>query len=210
MLKYFNSLIYPVGKYNVKYTKYITYSFLTNFVISAESVLSTHSMLSAIGSSNTSTIMTTNFIGKDIIGNIGGLLFMNKISKIVDNDTKKCLLYVNLFQQFGIILECLTPIVNNVLFIPIAGFANITRNLSYTGYGAMNAKCIEKLAEGNNIGEIYAKVTILNTFGSTLGMLSGLTIIALIPDHFNRLLLLPFISILRFYLMKKIISGIII
>jgi hypothetical protein len=210
MLKYINSLIYPTGKYNVKYTKYITYSFLTNFVISAESVLSTHSMLSAIGSSNTTTILTTNFIGKDIIGNIGGLLFMNKISKIVDNDTKKCLIYVNIFQQIGIILECITPIVNSIFFIPLAGLANITRNLSYTGYGAMNAKCIEKLSEGNNIGEVYAKVTILNTIGSTLGMLSGLTIITLIPDHITRLILLPPISILRFYLMKKIIYGIII
>ena len=47
---------------------------------------------------------------------------------------------------------------------------NILSNLSSTGFGAVNAKCISKLAIDNNIMELYSKITIVNTIGSSIGL----------------------------------------
>jgi len=55
-------------------------------------------------------------------------------------------------------------------FLPITCPMNILSNLSSTGFGAVNAKCISKLAIDNNIMELYSKITIVNTIGSSIGL----------------------------------------
>ena len=87
--------------------------------------------------------------------------------------------------------------------------SNIGKNIAATGMGAVNAKIIQKLAEDNNIGEIYAKISILNTLGSTIGMAIGLVITARVPDHSMRLCLMPFFTAFRIYSYNKAVDELI-
>ena len=167
------NIIYPRGKVHNNYSKYVGWSCFSNIIISIESVLATHSMLSVIGQSSTELNISVNYIGKDIIGQLGGLYYMNKMGQKADIDSKKFINYSMCFQQCSIFMECMTPLLPIYTFIPVAGIANIGKNIAFTGIGAVNAKIINKLAEDNNIGEIYAKITVLNT----LGLMNGASIL---------------------------------
>jgi glutamate N-acetyltransferase/amino-acid N-acetyltransferase len=213
MLKSFQNLtkifIYPCGKVHKNYGKYVGWSCISNVVISIESVLSTHTMLSVVGQTNSDITLSINYIGKDIVGQLGGLWYMHKIGQKVDKESSKFINYSIFFQQSAVIMECATPLLPIGMFIPIAGIANVGKNIAATGMGAVNARVIQKLAEDNNIGEIYAKISILNTLGSTIGMAIGLLIAARVPDHSMRLGLMPFFTVFRIYSYNKAVDELI-
>jgi hypothetical protein len=166
-------------------------------------------MLSVLGKSSNELTLSINYIGKDMLGQIGGLWYINKIGRISDKEPSKFVKYSLGFQQSAVFLECATPLLPVLLFVPVAGIANIAKNISFTGFGAVNAKIIQKLAQDNNIGEIYAKITILNTIGSTVGMGLGLIIAGYIPDHSMRLMLMPLFTGIRVYSYNKAINELI-
>ena len=198
--------INPSGKVHSQYNKFILWSSISNTIGSIQGVLSTHSMLSVVGNASNELTISINYIGKDIAGQLGGLWYINKIGKRVDTQSKQ-ITNINLgINEISILLECLTPFLPIYTFIPIAGLANVGKNISFTGLGAINAKIIQKLAKDNNIGEIYSKITMINTLGSSIGMGIGLALSGLIPDHSTRLCLMPILSILRIYTYKKSIK----
>jgi hypothetical protein len=203
------NIVYPHGKVNKNYSRYVGWSCFSNFITSIESVLSTHSMLSVSGHASSELTLSVNYIGKDIIGQIGGLYYMNIMGQKADKDPSKFIKYSMAFQQSAIFIECATPLLPVSIFIPVAGLANIGKNIAFTGIGAVNAKIITKLAEEDNIGEIYAKISVLNTVGSTIGMGVGLIIAVNLPDHTMRLCLMPFFSVIRIYSYNKAIKELI-
>lgn len=207
MIHRLQKLVYPTGKYNKNYTKYIGWSFCSNILVSAESVLATHSMLHAIDTGS-ETMRTVNYIGKDIIGQIGGLVYMAKMGIKSDTEPRKFLQYSNATQQISYLAMCATPLFPSY-FLPIAGCANVLSNIAFTGFGAINARCIRDLAIDDNIGEIYAKISVVNTFGSSIGLLLGLGITSYYPSHEMRLLFLPILATARIYTMNKAIYGLI-
>ena len=209
MLKPLRSFIYPHGKVHKHYTRYVVWSCLSNMVISVESVLSTHSMLSVIGSTSNELAFSVNYVGKDIVGQIGGLWYMNRMGVKADREPVTFVKHSMILQQSAILLECATPLIPVAAFLPVAGFANISKNISFTGFGAVNAKIIKTLAEEDNIGEIYAKVSVLNTIGSSLGMGMGLAIAAYVPDHEMRIGLIPFLAGIRVYSYNKAVETLI-
>ena len=192
----FKNIIYPKGKVHQNYINYIGWSFISNTFLSMETAISTHSMLHAV--SKSSEISSINYIGKDIIGQIGSLIYIVNHSKTVDNKTEKFLFHANALQQSSYFLMSMTPLYSSH-FLIIAGTSNILSNMSFISYGAVNAKYITKLALDNNIGEIYAKITVINSLGSSLGLLMGLGLTILIPSHEERLCLIPLLGFLRIY-----------
>ena len=91
--------IYPKGNVHPSYGKYVGWSCFSNFVISAESVMSTHSMLSVVGLASTELTISLNFIGKDIIGQMGGLWYINKVGEKADKEPVKFIKYSMAFEQ---------------------------------------------------------------------------------------------------------------
>ncbi len=209
-LNKFKSIIAPAGKIHPKYYQYIGWSFASNVLSSTESAMSTHDMLQAVGNSESSVIQTSNYIGKDIIGQIGGLMFMAKIGREADNKPRRFLLYANMFQQTAFMTVMLTPHCPDY-FLPIAGLANVMFNISFTSFGAINAKCIGELSnKATNTGEIYAKISVLNTFGSSIGLLIGLGINAMTPDGVTRLGIIPVLAAGRVYCFDRAVSSLIV
>ena len=72
-------LLLPLGKHHPRYTEYVGWSFISNVIVSAESAMGAHSMLATIGSDSEIT-RTINYVGKDVIGQIGALGYISKMS----------------------------------------------------------------------------------------------------------------------------------
>jgi len=191
-----------------KCMKYVKWSFASNVLVSMQTAISTDSMLNVIGDS--AECRTMNYIGKDIIGQAGGLLFMAHFSQKSDREPKKFLNYSNLIQQSSFMILSGTSICPTNLFLPIAGSANLLANISFTGYGAINAKCIQQMSLENDIGigELYSKITTLNTMASTIGLTLGVVLTSYVNEPSIRtLVLLPIIGIARTYTFNKAIED---
>jgi len=206
-MNHLKKLLYPLGKKHKKHNQFIGWSFVSNILVSAESVIATHSMLHSINTDSEMT-RTMNYVGKDIIGQIGGLFYLANIGKKIDQKPEKFLLYSNIIQQGSFLSITMTPFTPEY-FLVIAGASNILSNISFTSYGAINAKCIQKLSLSDNVGEIYAKVSIVNTMGSSIGLLLGLFITMKVPDHSGRLMILPFLGIFRVYSFQRAIKNLV-
>jgi len=196
-------------KFHKHYPKYLAWSFISNTMSSMESVLGTHSMLSVVGKESTELAVSFNYIGKDLFGQIGGLWYMYRMGGESDKNPKRFIKKTMFTQQASIFLECATPLLPSSLFIPIAGLANIGKNISFTGLGSINAKVIQHMDSRKNVGEMYAKITTINTIASTIGMMIGLGITAYVPDHGTRLCIIPFITVLRLWTYKRSIKNLI-
>jgi hypothetical protein len=207
-MNHLRRLVYPVGAYHEKYSNFAAWSFASNMIVSTQSVLSVHSMLAAVDTSSSNAVRTANYVGKDIIGQLGGLGYMSRMGQKSDQEPRKFLRYANIIQQSSYMMTSITPLIPEY-FLVAAGSANIMANISYTCFGAINAKCIQKLATDGNTGEVYAKICVLNTLGSSIGMMTGLCITTLIPDHSTRLCLIPILGAARIYTFNKAIEGLI-
>ena len=204
----FKNLILPTsGPIHLSHLKYIKWSFLSNILVSTETALGSDNMLHAINY-DSENVRTLNYIGKDIIGQIGGTLYMAKISEQADKQPRNFLIYSNVIQQSSYMLMATTSLFDPYYFIPIAGVANIFSNISFTGYGAINAKCIQEMSD-NNMGEMYTKITMINTTASSIGLMIGVGICTAIPDDNIRLGMMPIVGMLRVYSYNKAIKGLI-
>ena len=184
----------PLHNTHKHYKRFACWSFASNMILSAEYAMCTHCMLTAIDT-DSDVHRTGSYIGKDIIGQIGSLGYIAFYGKQADDNPKRFLTYSNIIQQTGIAAVSITPLYPSI-FLPVAGIANILSNISFVGIGALNAKCIQELSH-DNLGEVYAKITMINTIGSSLGLCMGMGIVALIPDHTKRLCILPIMAFLR-------------
>lgn len=204
-------MIYPKGLLHFSYKNYIIWSNISNFLESTQMVLSTHSMLSTINIDNNILNISYNYIGKDIIGQIGSLYIINKYSQLIDKNSKKIVKYNLSLQQICYFLEASTPLASINHFIYIASLCNVGKNISFSNLGSVNAKIINSLSiDKTNIGEIYAKINVLNTLSSSMGMCFGLLIMKLIPCHLSRLGLIPVLGILRIKSFNKSLCTLIV
>lgn len=201
-------MLYPVGKNHPKYSEYLAWSFISNLIVSAESAISTHSMLAVLGVQS-EAYRTFNYVGKDIIGQLGALGYISKMSSKADEEPYKFLQYSHIVQQLSYGSMFCTPLVPD-LFLPIAGCSNILTNISFAGFGAVNAICIQKLATNNNIGELYAKLSIINMIGSSIGLAVGVAITMFVPDHTTRLCLTPVLAAGRIYSLNRAVRTVLI
>ena len=202
----FNPLI---PKFHTNYKKFVGWSICANILLSTESTMSTHCILSVVTDSPTQFAVSYNFLFKDILGQLGSLFFVHRYSGMIDEKPFRFVTAGNILFQACFFLEFLTPILPLSYFIPLTVIANLGKNIGYIQFGAVNTKCIQELALDNNISEVYSKLAIVNTLCSSIGMGLGLGIIYLVPDHTHRLLYIcPVIAIMRFYSYHKMVKTV--
>ncbi len=197
--------------------QYLKWTAINSFSTSVSSVISTNSMLSSITSEGPSysSIITANYIGKDIIGQLGGLMYAWKTGKTADTQPLKYITKGVCVLQASFYIENLAPLVTNKLFVlPFLGFSSTLKNISFISIGAVNANNLQKLASvsqratqcasTSNIGECYSKAASINTLSSTLGMICGIGIIYFIPSYTVRTtVILPIMSVISIYSLRK-------
>lgn len=200
-------LLLPAGgKISPYYMKYMKWSFVSTMLVSIQTAMATHSMLDVVGDPISESYRTINYIGKDVIGQFGSLAYMSYMGEKSDKNSKDFLLYSNITQQASFILMSITPMISNFYFLPVAGMSNLLSNISFTGYGAINAKCIQEMSN-DNIGEIYSKITTVNTMASSIGLGIGIAVTFAVPDHETRTTLVPIVGIMRIYAYNKAIED---
>lgn len=198
------------GNISPHFKEFLFYKCLSDVVCGVETILSTHSMFDASGVGNSDVLsVLVNLSSKDIIGQIASLPIINKLSKMGDQTPIKHLGFSIAIFEISNFVEHLTPLLPTILFIPVAAFANIGKNIGFTGTGSFNANLINKISlSKDNISEIYSKITSFSTISFSFGMMIGIFLVKIIPCYYTRLGLLVPLSILRFSLLAKSVKGI--
>lgn len=202
------NIFLPKKNMSKHYLKYMKWSFVSNVLVSIQTAMSTHSMLNVVSDPEGEAYRTINYIGKDVIGQVSALVYMSHMSDKSDSKPMHFLVYSNLIQQTSFIMLSVTPLMSHSLFLPLAGVSNLMSNVSFTGYGAINAKCIQSMSN-NNTGEIYSKITTLNTLASSIGLGIGIGVCLFLPEHEIRIGLLPIIGMARVYTYNKAVEDLI-
>lgn len=184
---------------------YAKWMAINNISTSAASIISTNSMLNSIITKPSYTdVVTTTYIGKDIIGQLAGVYYAWKTGKSADKQPYKYIVKGSIFQQVSFYAENASILITNSNFtLPFLGACNILKNLSFICMGAVNASNIQKLS-ANNIGEAYTRIATINTLASTLGMITGLAIVNFIPSYTIRTVVaMPILTVISVYSIHK-------
>ena len=169
---------------------YLTYArlqFISSVAGSASFVLSTQSLLFAVGLGAGSIPLAgaLNWVIKDGIGQAGGVLFASYLGtfKGFDSDPKRWRLFSSVSMDASTTLEILTPAVAPLFpgsFLLVAGVANIGKNISYLSASASRAAIHNNLAASENLADVTAKSGSQTILASMLGTALGVAISPLV------------------------------
>jgi hypothetical protein len=181
--------------------QYIKWMALNSFTSSVSSVIATNSMLNSIMIKPSYTdVITTTYVGKDIIGQFGGLIYSLYTGKKADKEPEKYIKKGIFIQQSSFYLENFSVLIkSSELILPFLGFSSMLQNISFISIGAVNANNLLKLSN-ENIGELYCKIASINTLASTFGMIVGIGIINFVPSYTIRTVcILPILTTINYY-----------
>jgi hypothetical protein len=176
------------------YTRYTIYSFLGNLASTTTMVLSTQTLLLAIGVGQHAAApisATLNWILKDGIGQFGGILFASRISSSsnsVDADPKRWRMVSSLSMDFAMMLELATPAFPGY-FLFIASVANIGKNIAFLTASASRAKLHQCLSQNENLADITAKAGSQSILASLLGTGIGIGLSPYLLDDLSSVVL---------------------
>jgi len=162
------------------YKRYIGYCMAANTVGSASMVLSTQTLLLAVGVGSSATApmaAAINWVMKDGIGQLGGILFASKLGSAanssIDSDPKRWRVASSISMDCATWLEILSPLFPQY-FLPIASVANVGKNIGFLTASASRAAIHQALALKSNLGDVTAKAgsqsILASLAGTTLGI----------------------------------------
>ena len=128
---------------------YLKWSAINSFSTSICSVISTNSMLSSIITTPSYTsVIATNYIGKDVIGQLGSIIYAWKTGKHADSKPLKYITSGSILLQTSFFIENFSPFITNKLFIiPFLGLSSTLKNISFLSIGAVNTHNLQKISE---------------------------------------------------------------
>lgn len=159
------------------YASYATWTFAGMLFSSAGGVLSTQSLLYAIGVGAGAVPLAAalNWVLKDGLGQLGGVLSAALINNRFDSDPKRWRFLSALAQDASTLLEILTPLMPGA-FLPLAAIANVGKNVSWLSASATRAGIHSSLAIHGNLADVTGKAGSQTIAASTLGMLLGVAL----------------------------------
>ncbi len=160
------------------YVRYAAGTGLGTMLSSAGGVLSLQSLLVAIGMGAGAIPLaaTLNWIIKDGLGQLGGVLFASAVNNKFDAEPKRWRFIASTALEFSSFLELLTPLAPQY-FLPIAAVANIGKNVSCLAASASRAAIHQSFAVSENLADVTAKAGSQTILCSTMG--TGMLTIAL-------------------------------
>ena len=151
------------------YTNYAAYGFIASIAGSAAMVLSTQTLLLAVGvvgsaaagspqGHQTASIMAgaLNWVLKDGIGQFGGVVFASYLGRFQSLDVypKHWRMVAAMTLDCATLLELLSPMVPTWFVLPIASFATVGKNVGFLTASASRAALHQSLAvRGNTLAD---------------------------------------------------------
>ncbi|KAK9768492.1 hypothetical protein K7432_000831 [Basidiobolus ranarum] len=184
-----------------EYLPFTSWQFLQNICGSTTGVLSTQSLLFAVGLGSGSIPLAAalNWIIKDGLGQLGGVVYASVTSDRFDSDPKRHRFYATVAMQCASLLELTTPFFPG-MFLVIASFSNIGKNIAWLASAATKAQLNKTFALRDNLGDITGKSGSQSTAAGLAGTGLGIAISALIGSSFTNVfaVFIP-LSILSIY-----------
>ncbi|RIA99302.1 vitamin B6 photo-protection and homoeostasis-domain-containing protein [Glomus cerebriforme] len=177
---------YPDSVTNT-YWDFAKWQFFHNVAGSVTGVLSTQSLLYAmgLGASSIPLAAALNWIIKDGLGQLGGVIYAAFISDRFDSEPKRHRFQATVTMQIASILELLAPLWP-ASFLLIASVSNIGKNIAWLAGSATRAQMHKSFALRNNLGDITGKsgsqTTAACLIGTALGVVISGTITKYSPD----------------------------
>ena len=169
------------------YKDYVLCNMAAAVLSSAGGVLSMQALLHAIGIGTVGSIplaATLNWILKDGLGQLGGVLFASFVSNRFDIDPKKWRFLSSISLECSNFIELLTPLVPQY-FLPIAALANVGKNISFLSASASRAAIHKTFAIQENLADITAKTGSQNILSSMLGTSLGISAATAIATYLD-------------------------
>lgn len=189
-------LIHNIGKHclpkgyphsvSAGYDKFMYGQMASAVVSSAGGVLSMQALLYAmgLGSSSIPLAATLNWILKDGLGQLGGILFASLVNTKFDADPKKWRIIAAVALEISNFIEMTIPYFN-AYFLPLAAFANIGKNISALATSASRAAIHKSFAKEENLADITAKTASQNILASTVGTSLGISIATIAQQSYE-------------------------
>mmetsp|Transcript_19229 Transcript_19229/g.41793 ORF Transcript_19229/g.41793 Transcript_19229/m.41793 type:complete len:578 (-) Transcript_19229:85-1818(-) len=162
------------------YLGFVSFCFTASVAGSAAMVLSTQTLLLAVGivGQSSSGIMAgaLNWVMKDFIGQLGGIVFASRMgkTKAFDSDPKRWRMVAALALDGATMMEILAPLCQQSLVLPVASIANIGKNVGYLTASASRAALHQSLAATGNLGDVTVKAGSQSMMASLVGTSFGI------------------------------------
>lgn len=168
--------------------RYSLCSFLNSVVGGIQTTISSSIFLEKLHFYETTESMKLyNFFGRDILGQLGSLVFISKKYNCLDNLTLKNAKNIQNFQVCTLSSELLIAsyFVNDIYLFGMLSSINILKNMSWIYSGSLNISCMNSLSssEKETIQEIYARISIVNTLGFSIGTMMGIGILGMCEKY---------------------------
>ncbi|KAF9899198.1 hypothetical protein EC991_009332 [Linnemannia zychae] len=162
------------------YWPFAKWQFVHNVAGSVTAVISTQSLLFAMGLGAGSIPMAAalNWIIKDGLGQLGGVIYASFVSDKFDSEPKRFRFQATVAMQGANVLELLTPLWPGS-FLVIASVSNIGKNMAWLASSATRAQMNKTFALRDNLGDITGKSGSQTTAAGLVGTGLGVVIAAL-------------------------------
>ncbi|CAG8568873.1 23511_t:CDS:2, partial [Dentiscutata erythropus] len=163
------------------YWGFTKWHFFQNIAGSVTGVLSTQSLIYAMGLGANSIPLAAalNWIIKDGLGQLGGVIYAASINNRFDSEPKRHRFQSIVLMQCASLLELLAPLWPGV-FLLIASISNIGKNIAWLAGSATRAQMHKTFALRENLGDITGKSgsqsTAAGLFGTALGVIISASI----------------------------------
>ncbi|KAI8869296.1 DUF647-domain-containing protein [Ramicandelaber brevisporus] len=166
---------YP-GTVTREYMPYAKWQFLHNATGAVTGVLSTQALLYAMGLGAGSVPMAAalNWIIKDGLGQLGGVLYASFVSDKFDSEPKRYKFWAGAILQLATLGEILAPLAPH-MFLLIGSLSNIGKNVAWLASSATRAAIHQSFEKNGNLGDITGKsasqTTLAGLVGTGMGVL---------------------------------------
>ncbi|TFJ80709.1 hypothetical protein NSK_007886 [Nannochloropsis salina CCMP1776] len=157
------------------YAEYVKLQMTASLASSAVGVLSTQSLLYAmgLGAGAIPLAAALNWIIKDGIGQVGGIVFASVVNDRFDANPKRWKMVATISLDLSCGLELLAPLAP-AYFLVIASLANVGKNVCFLSASASRAAIHNSFAKRENLADITAKAgsqfIVTSILGTGLGI----------------------------------------
>lgn len=162
------------------YLSFIKWQVLSSTCGTIMGVLSTQSLLTALGMGATGALpaaATLNWILKDGLGLVGGVVYTSLRSHLFDSEPKRYRFRASLALQVATFCELLTPLFPH-LFLPMASLSNVAKNMAWLALSGTRAQMNLSFCLKDNLGDVTAKSGSQSTAASLIGTGIGVMLAA--------------------------------